>query len=175
LDDERPAVREVAAWWFARRPSVAQSFIDRAMVDLKGNDAKAARNSADLLGVFRNRSNVAPLSAALARTDLAAEARAHAAAALGRIGDLTANPALTQAMSATDAQVRLAAAQAWITILGQQGAAPVVPLVVDADAGVRAQAAATLGEMREAAGRSGLEAALTTDSDPVVRRNAAWA
>src|SRR5262249_20565367 len=26
LDDERPAVREVAAWWFARRPSVAQSF-----------------------------------------------------------------------------------------------------------------------------------------------------
>lgn len=175
LDDERPAVREVAAWWFARRPSIAQGFIDRSLTDLQGSDVKLARNGADLIAVFRNVKYIAPLSAALARTDLGGEARAHVAAALGRIGDKAVNPALAKAMSDGDAQVRLAAVQAWLAVRYQQGAAPAVPLVGDADANVRAAAAAALGEEREASGRTNLEAALATDKDAVVRRNAAWA
>src|SRR5207244_13010676 len=133
-------VREVAAWWFARRPSVAQGFIDRSLTDLAGADGKLARNAADFLGVFRNYKHIAPLSAALVRTDLAPEARAHAALALGRIGNVAADSALTTAMSATDASVRLAAVQAWLQIRQQKGAAPVVALVGDADPGVRAAA-----------------------------------
>ncbi|HTJ46487.1 MAG TPA: HEAT repeat domain-containing protein [Kofleriaceae bacterium] len=175
LDDERPAVREVAAWWFARRPSVAQGFIDRSLQDLQGSDVKHARNGADFIAVFRNVKYIPALSTALARTDLGGEARAHAAIALGRIGDKSVDSALANAMKDGDAQVRLAAVQAWIAVRYQQGAAPVVQLVGDSDANVRAQAAAALGEEREASGRTNLEAALATDTDAVVRRNAAWA
>jgi HEAT repeat protein len=175
LDDNRPAVREVAAWWFARRPSVAQSFLDRSVGDLAGTDSTAARNGADFLAVFRNVKYIPALSAALASSSLSGEARAHAAIALGRIGDASVNSALASAMTSSDPQVKLAAAQAWIAVRYQQGAAPVAPLVGDADAGVRAQAAATLGEEREASARTNLEAALSTDTSAVVRRNAAWA
>jgi HEAT repeat protein len=175
LDDERPAVREVAAWWFARRPSIAQGFIDRSLTDLAGSDVKAARNGADFLAVFRNVKYIPALSAALARTDLGAEARAHAAIALGRIGDPAVNSALAKAMTDADAQVRLAAVQAWTAVRYQQGAAPIAPLVGDSDEGVRAAAAAALGEEREATARTNLEAALATDTSAVVRRNAAWA
>lgn len=175
IDDNRPAVREVAAWWLARRPSVAQSFIDRSITDLGGTDTIAARNGADFIAVFRNVKYIPALTAAVTSTKLGGEARAHAATALGRIGDPAVDSALAQAMGASDAQVRLAAAQAWIAVRYQTGAAPVTPLVGDSDAGVRAQAAATVGEEREASARTNLEAALATDPSAVVRRNAAWA
>ncbi len=175
LDDERADVREVAAWWFARRPSVAASFIDRSMTDLTGTDGKLARNAADFLGVFANAKHVAPLSAALARTDLSSEARAHAALALGRIGTKGADPALAAAMTTGDATVKVAAIQAWLAIRNQTGAAPIAALVRDADANVRAQAAGAVGRLREASARAALEVVLASDADAVVRRNAAWA
>jgi len=175
LDDSRYEVREVAAWWFARRPSVAASFIDRSMTDLTGTDGKLARNAADFLGVFANAKHVAPLSAALARTDLSSEARAHAALALGRIGTKGADPALAAAMTTGDATVKVAAIQAWLAIRNQTGAAPIAALVRDADANVRAQAAGAVGRLREASARAALEVVLASDADAVVRRNAAWA
>jgi len=175
LDDDRPAVREVAAWWFARRPSVAQGFIDRSLTDLTGSDSRLARNGAEFLGVYRNVKYIPALSAAAARTDLSAEARAAAVTALGRIGNQGANGAIAAAMSDADPTVRVAALQAWTHVLYQKGAAAAVPLVADADANVRAAAAATLGEEHEAAGRVALEGALAKDASAVVRRNAAWA
>jgi HEAT repeat protein len=51
----------------------------------------------------------------------------------------------------------------------------VVPLLGDSDANVRAQAAAVIGGMREQGARATLEALVTSDPDPFVRRNAAWA
>jgi len=175
LDDSRPAVREVAAWWFARRPSVAQSFIDRSLTDLTGSDSVHARNGAELLGVFRNIKYIAPLAAASARTALSADARAAAVTSLGRIGSQGANAAIAQAMSDGDPTVRVAALHAWTRVLYQQGAAPAVALVTDGDASVRAAAAATVGEEREATGRAALETVLASDASAVVRRNAAWA
>jgi HEAT repeat protein len=175
IDDQRPAVREVAAWWFARRPSVAQGFIDRSITDLAGTDSTAAEHGADFIAVFRNVKYIPQLTAALASSSLSGEARAHVAMALGRIGDPSVSTALAQAMTASDPQVKVAAIQAWVRVRYQTGAAPVVALVGDADAGVREQAAAALGEEREASGRTNLEAALATDTDAVVRRNAAWA
>ena len=50
-----------------------------------------------------------------------------------------------------------------------------VALIDDGDARVRAKAAAVVGELREASGRTALEAQLASDPDPGVRRNAAWA
>jgi HEAT repeat protein len=174
LDDDRYAVREAAAWWFARRPAQKQELHDRAVADLAGNDSVKARNAADILGTFRHPAGIAALSAAAARTALSAEARAHAVQALGTIGHRSANAAIEAAMSDADAGVRLAAARAWIEIRGQAGAAPVVALVADADTQVRRKATAVLGQLRESAGRVALEAQLA-DADPVVRRNAAWA
>ena len=43
------------------------------------------------------------------------------------------------------------------------------------DVQIQGKAAAVVGELRDADGRVALEQQLATDSDPVVRRNAAWA
>jgi HEAT repeat protein len=144
LDHPRYEVREVAAWWFAKRPALAEVIRTRSLADLVGKDSEQARNGADFLGTLRNRTAVPALSTAAVRTDLSAEARLHIVRALGTIADASANPALTAA-------------------------------VRDADAGVRAEAAAVIGNVRDGAGRAALEAALGQDADAVVRRNAAWA
>ena len=64
---------------------------------------------------------------------------------------------------------------AWRDILGQQNAQPVVALLADRDANVRAQAAGVVGGMLEQSGRVALEGLVVSDPDSSVRRNAAWA
>jgi HEAT repeat protein len=175
LDDERAEVREVAAWWFARRPVMKAMLTERSIADLAGSDARLARNAADVLGTFRHPIAIEALAAAARRADLAAEARRHAVRALGTIGHRDANEALARAMADADPGVRREALEAWAAIRGQAGAEPAVARVTDPDASVRALAAAVIGEVRDPAGRAALEAQLATEADPVVRRNAAWA
>jgi HEAT repeat protein len=175
LDDERYEVREVAAWWFARRPVLKAALATDAVAKLAGSDTIAARNAADLLGGFRHPQAVPALNAAIGNRALGAEAKAAAARALGLIGHRDGSAGLTAALADTDAGVRWAAVDAWALIRGQAGAAPVVARITDGDAGVRARAAAVVGKLREATGRAALEAAVTGDADPEVRRNAAWA
>jgi HEAT repeat protein len=175
LDHDRYEVREVAAWWFAKRPALADQIKARSYDDLRGSDGRLVRNAADFLGNQRGHDSVAALAAAATRPDLSPEARRSVVRALGTIAHSSANPALTAAMADSDAGVRAAALDGWLRILGQRGAAPAVALVTDGDAGVRARAAAVIGNLREAGGRAALESVVATDSDPVVRRNAAWA
>ncbi len=175
LDDSRYRVREVAAWWFARRAAHKTELTQRSFGYLVGSDSIMVRNAADILGTFRHPVAVPALTTALARTDISAEARAHIAKALGTIGHRDANPALTSAMSSSDVQVRLEAVRAWLEIRRQANAAPVVALVNDSDMQVRRKAAAVIGSLRDASGRTALETQLANDTDPVVRRNAAWA
>jgi len=176
LDDDRYAVREAAAWWFAKRPVMKSALRDQSILDLEGSDSRMARNAADVLGTFRHPEAVDALSAAAVRSDLSSEARAHAVRALGTIGVLAGNDALESAMTDTDSTVRFEALTAWIAIRGQADAgAAVVGLVDDADATVRAKAAAVVGELRDTTGRVALEQQLASDDDPMVRRNAAWA
>lgn len=175
LDDDRYEVREVAAWWFAKRPAQKKELTDRSIAALYANDAIAARNAADILGAFEHPVAIPALSQAASRTDLTAETRRHATQALGSIGHRDANPALQTAMQDSDASVRLAAVTAWLEIRQQQGAAPVVALVADSDNLVRRKASAVAGSLRDAGARAALEAQLANDSDAVVRRNAAWA
>jgi len=175
LDNKNYKLREVAAWWFARRAAHKTELTQRSFGYLVGSDSTMVRNAADILGTFRHPVAVPALTTALARTDISAEARAHIAKALGTIGHRDGKPALATAMSATDSQVRLEAVRAWLEIRRQSDAAPVIALVNDSDMKVRRKAAAVIGSLRDANGRAALEAQLTSDTDPVVRRNAAWA
>lgn len=175
LDDDRYEIREAAAWWFARRPVVKAMLTERSIEELAGSDAEAARNAADILGTFRHPVAIDALTAAVARTDLSAEARQHAVRALGTIGHPRGAAGIEDALDDADAAVRAEALVAWAAIRGQTGAAPAVALIADEDATVRAKAAAVVGQLREATGRAALEAQLGSDPDPVVRRNAAWA
>lgn len=175
LDDDRFAVREAAAWWFARRPAMKVVLTERSVEDLAGSDSRLARNAADILGTFRHPVAIPALSDAVTRTDLSAEARQHIVRALGTIGHRDANPGVEAAMSDADPSVRAEALLAWAAIRNQVGAATAVGLIDDEDALVRSKAAAVVGQMRETSGRAALEAQLASDEDAVVRRNAAWA
>ncbi|HUH00479.1 MAG TPA: HEAT repeat domain-containing protein [Kofleriaceae bacterium] len=175
LDDDRFEVREVAAWWFARRPAQKAMLHDRSVERLATGDSVQARNAADILGTFRHPQAIAPLAAAMSRSNLSAEARAHIMHALGTIGHKSANPALMLGMQDASADTRLQAVTAWIAIRGQTDAAPALPLIGDSNLLVRRKAAAAVGFFSDGAGRQALEDRLLNDTDSVVRRNAAWA
>lgn len=116
------------------------------------------------------------LTAAIGRTDLSAEARLAAVRALGVIGHPNGEAGLTTALADSDASVRLEALTDWPKLRKVTDAAPVVARVSDGDARVRAAAAGVvIGTLRFAGGRAALEAALASDADANVRRNAAWA
>jgi HEAT repeat protein len=174
-EDSRYPVREVAAWWFSRRLGLRDMLVDGFIADLSHGDTVKARNAADFLGRTRTLSAIAPLRAAIHRGDLGVEARLAVVRAVGYMGHTSANDVLVAAMTDPDAGVRGAAVTAWRDMLGQQVAAPVVPLLGDLDDFVRAQAATVVGAMGEQSGRAALEAMVTGDPDSAVRRNAAWA
>ncbi len=175
LDSPRYELREVAAWWFARRPVIKAQLSSQGMTALAGSDSIAARNAADMLGAFGHPQAVPALVTAATNRSLTAEARAAAVHALGIIGHRSATAGLTTALADSDATVRLAAVDAWAAIRGQTGAAPLVARLADADASVRVRAAAVVGTLHERTGLAALETALAGDANPEVRRNAAWA
>ena len=62
LDHDRYEVREVAAWWFAKRPALAEDIEVRSYDDLRGSDARLVRNAADFLGTRRRKDAVPALT-----------------------------------------------------------------------------------------------------------------
>ncbi len=175
LDHGDYSVREVAAWWFARRPAQKKELAGSSLAYLLNDDSVKVRNAADVLGTFRDPNAIEGLSAAVLRTDIDADARVAVVRALGTIGHAAASPALATAMQDASAAVRVEAVNAWLEIRKQQDAAPVAALVNDDDALVRRAAASVVGNFRDSSGRVALETRLASDSDPAVRRNAAWA
>ena len=174
-EDSRFAVREVAAWWFARRPMLKDMLGSQFLDDLSTGDTTKVRNAADFLGRTRTLTALPQLRAAIHRSDLGTDARLALVRAAGFMAHTGGNEVLTTGMADPDASVRAAAVVAWRDMLGQANAQPVVPLLGDADANVRAQAAGVAGGMREQSARGVLEALVIQDPDSVVRRNAAWA
>lgn len=167
-------VRQAAAWWLARRGTSRQVYV--AMLNrLAQPDSVLARNAADVLGEFRAGSAIPALSAALSNPIFTGEARAAMAQALGNIGNTAAAAPLTQALSIQDPLVKAAALQALRNVPGYHDGTVAVPLVGDADAQVRAEAAVTLGIMHTTAGVSVLVQALGSDPSALVRKKAAWA
>ncbi|HSS01621.1 MAG TPA: HEAT repeat domain-containing protein [Kofleriaceae bacterium] len=174
-EDSRYAIREVAAWWFARRPALKDMLASQFVDDLPRGDTIKVRNAADFLGGSKTYNALPQLRAAIHRGDIGVEARLALVRAAATIAHTGGNEVLTTAMGDGDASVRAAAVVAWRDVLDQQSALPVVPLLGDADANVRAQAATVVGGMRELSGREALERLVVGDADSSVRRNAAWA
>ena len=171
-DDYR--IREVAAWWFARRPAFKSMLSTESLNALSSADSIEVRNAADLLGTFRHPRAIAALSTAVVRNDLNGDAKVALTRALGTIGHGSASPALAVAMQDAEPAVRLGAVKAWRLIRHQSSAAPLVSLLADADVAVRREAAAVVGQYRDASGLNALVAQMS-DADPEVRRNAVWA
>src|SRR5688572_28800450 len=108
LADDRYEVREVAAWWFARRAAEKKALTAQSIATLESGGTIEARNAADILGTFRHPVAVPALSAAYGRSGLGAEARVAIVRALGTIGVVDGNPTLTVAMGDSDPDVRYA-------------------------------------------------------------------
>ena len=174
LDDNNQGIREVAAWWIARR-GVARTVRVQMLTRLGQPDSVAARNAADVLGEFHYVSSIPALSAALSNPLFSSEARAHMAAALGRISRPEVVAPLTGALAVNDGVVQVAAMQALQSIAGLRDGAAVSPLLTSGDASVRAEAATTLGMFHDANATSALVTALQNDASPIVRKRAAWA
>jgi HEAT repeat protein len=174
IDNADGSIRQVAAWWLARRAASRQVRVDM-LNRLSQPDSIAARNAADVLGEFHYVSSIPALSAALSNPIYSGEARAAMARALGNINRPAVVAPLTAALADGNAQVKTGALLALQRIAGLRDGTAIVPLVSDADAGVRAEAVNTLGTFRAQEGTSALVTALQTDSSATVRKLAAWA
>ena len=137
-EDPRFEVREVAAWWFAKRPLYRDMLVAQFSADLPAGDTIKVRNAADFLGRTRTLTALPQLRAAIHRTGLGAEAKLALVRAVGFMAHRGGNEVLTTAMADGDAQVRAAAVVAWRDMLGQPNAQPVVALLGDSDERPRA-------------------------------------
>jgi HEAT repeat protein len=175
LEDNRFQVREVAAWWFAKRPGAKEQLATQFKAELATADSISVRNAADFLGRVRQFDALPQLRVAIARPDLSTEAKLSIVRAVGYMAHIDGNSVLLTAMNDGDASVRAAAVSAWREILGQLDVKPLVAKLGDSDAKVRAAAATVIGVYGEPSARTMLEQLVTTDGDPFVRRNSAWA
>jgi HEAT repeat protein len=175
LEDNRFAVREVAAWWFAKRPGAKTQLATQFKAELATADSVSVRNAADFLGRVRQFDALPQLRVAIARTDLSSEAKLAIVRAVGYMAHIDGNSVLLTALNDGDATVRAAAVGAWRELLGQLDVKPLVAKLGDSDAKVRAAAATVIGVYGEPSARVMLEQLVTTDGDPFVRRNSAWA
>jgi HEAT repeat protein len=174
VDNQDQGIRQVAAWWLARRSAAGTVRVDM-LTRLSQPDSVAARNAADVLGEFHYVSSIPALAAALSNPIYSGEARAHMASALGRINRPAVVAPLTAALGDSNVQVQVAAMKALQSIPGLRDGSALSPLLTNADVGVRAEAATTLGMFHDASGTNALVTALQSDASPIVRRNAAWA
>src|SRR5262245_55394390 len=148
IDNQDQGIRQVAAWWLARRTAAGTVRVDM-LTRLSQPDSIAARNAADVLGEFHYVSSIPALSAALTNPVYSGEARAHMASALGRISRPAVVAPLTDALSISDPLVKVVAMKALSSIAGLRDGSAVSPLLADSDASVRAQAATTLGMLHD--------------------------
>jgi HEAT repeat protein len=175
LEDNRYEVREVAGWWFAKRVALKEVMAQQFTSELASGSSIAVRNAADFLGATVELKALPALRAAITRSGLTSEAKLSIVRAVKLMAHVGGNPVLVTAMTDADPAVRAAAVAAWRDVLGQTSATAVEPSLRDGDASVRAAAAAVVGAMHDTAPVGTLEQLVTTDADPIVRRNAAWA
>lgn len=174
-EDSRYKVREVAAWWFGKRPALAEALTEQFVDSLQHGDSVAVRNAADFLGTTKAYTALPQLRAAIDRGGMTPEARLALVRAAGVMAHTSGNYILQRGMQDSDPAVRVAAVEAWRDVLHQTDGTPAVALLSDRDQTVRQAAAAVVGGMRVMSARASLEILVTQDGDPNVRRNAAWA
>jgi HEAT repeat protein len=176
IDSEQARVRDVAAWWLAKR-AIRSQVRDAMFARLASADTVSARNAAEVLGRFAHPDALLALETATHDGGLGEEARAAAATAIGSIGVPDGKAILEGAVTSESPAVRAAAAKALRDIRGNTEGAALVSLLSDTHDEVVQQAALTLGAVREAVAVSDLVAVV---SDPAAssvstRKAAAWA
>ncbi|HEY0254836.1 MAG TPA: HEAT repeat domain-containing protein [Kofleriaceae bacterium] len=173
--DNRFAVREVAAWWFAKRPALAGKLAIQFEKDLGTGDSIRVRNAADFLGSIKELKALPQLRSAM-NPALSSEAKLALVRAVGYMAHTGGNPVLEAAMVDTDPAVRTASVDAWRDMIHQDGNIGVIEArLADADSTVRAHAATVVGAKHDMNARVSLENLVVNDADPYVRRNAAYA
>jgi HEAT repeat protein len=174
-EDHRFPVREVAAWWFAKRPQLAHLMAEQMNEDLKG-DALHVRNAADFLGAIKELASLPNLRTAMASGTLNSDAKLSLVRAAGYMAHVGGDPILEAGMLDADPSVRTAAVDAWRDVIHQTGSITGIErCLTDSDATVRAHAATVAGGMHDLGSRAQLEHLVVTDPDSSVRRNAAYA
>ena len=175
LTDDRYPVRQVAAWWFAKRPGLQHQMALQMEGSLQTGDSIAVRNAADFLGTTKEYPSLALLRATMTRGGLTVDARMALVRAAGAMAHVNGNPILVAGMADADAGVRAAAVYAWRDVLDQPNATPVEALLTDADPHVRVAAVTVIGAYVDGNARGTLEQIVMTDTNVQVRRDAAWA
>jgi HEAT repeat protein len=174
-EDNRYPVREVAAWWFAKRPQLAALMAAQMEDDLK-LDSIHVRNAADFLGAIKEYKALPQLRTAMLNGNLSSDAKLALVRAAGSMAHVGGNPILEAGMTDSDAGVRAAAIDAWRDVIHQDGNIGVVEArLADSDSQVRAHAATVVGAKHDMNARTTLEQLVVNDADPYVRRNAAYA
>jgi HEAT repeat protein len=175
IDDERYAVRDVAAWWLSKR-AVLVPVREEMHERLLSGDSVKARNAAQVLGRFMHPGALSALEIAIHDDALSDEARIEAAKAIGMIGHIAGKDILEGALTSESEGVRAAAADALRAIRGNVDGINVVPLLQDESPGVISAAALTLGTVEEPAAVGDLIDVLQDGDLPdQVRNDAAWA
>lgn len=175
IDESDRQIRDVAAWWLAKRV-IRDQVRDQMFTRLQGGDSVSARNAAEVLGRFAHPDALMALEMAMHDGTLSGEARGAAARAIGDIGHYAGKDMLEAGLISDSADVREASARALRDIRGNVEASLVVDLLADSEDAVARQAALTAGALREATALDALAALVTDQSrDDLVRRDAAWA
>lgn len=174
IDNDDAGIRQVAAWWLARRGSSRQVFRDM-LTRLGQPDSLKARNAADVLGEFSNPQAIPALGAALSNPLFDPPARAAMARALGAIRRPAAALPLRTALGDGEPVVRAAALSALRQVDGFRDASVATPLLADSDQEVRVQAIFTVAAFRTTTAAAGLVQLLRNDPSAAVRKRAAWA
>jgi HEAT repeat protein len=174
VDSNDAGIRQVAAWWLVRRGSGRQVYRDM-LTRLSQPDSLKARNAADVLGEFAYPQAIPALGAALANPIFDAQSRAAMARALGSIRRSPAAAPLQVALGDSEPLVRAAALSAIRRVEGFRDGTVAVPLLGDANDGVRTEAIYTVAELRTTTAATALVQLLQSDANPNVRKRAAWA
>jgi HEAT repeat protein len=179
VDHPSARVRDAAAWWLGKRGARVE-VIEAMKARLTAEDPIAARNAADILAGMRDRATLPALSVYM-MNPLDEASGAAAARAIGAIGHPAGLVPLKGAFAHPLAGVRAAALQHIRDLRAPVGAkavtdaAPLLPMLSDADPAVRRQAALTIGFVQDLSAAGALSTVLATDAVPVVRKAAAWA
>lgn len=175
LSSGTPKVREMAAWWLRRQPFAGPAVMVK-MKSVLTNDPSAERRAraAEALGEFMDHHALEVLGKA-SKQDPDVSVRVAAVRALARLNAPGAGALITAALSDPALEVRAAALDVVLLVGGFREFAPLLPLLNDADAGVRAHAARVIGELKLRDASTILTALLMSDASPSVRKAAAWA
>lgn len=184
VDHPSARVRDAAGWWLTRRGVRTQVMADMT-ARLSGSDPIAARNAGDVLAAMRDVSTLPALGAYL-KAPLDEESGVSVAKAIGAIGHPSAISLLNTGLASSLAGVRAQSAASLRDMRAPRGSkvaavtSSLLPLLTDADANVRRQAAITVGFIGQSGGDvTGAVAALaplaTGDASSLVRKAAAWA